>query len=34
MAILTDFQSKSMVLGVKPLGDPKKGGCFIDFRKK
>jgi hypothetical protein len=34
MAILTDFQSKSMVLGVKSLGDPKKGGSFIDFRKK
>jgi len=34
MAILTDFKAKSMVLGVKSLGDPKKGVYFIDFRKK
>ena len=34
MAILTDFKAKSMVLGLKSLGNPKKGGYFIDFRKK
>ena len=34
MAILTDFKSKSMVLGLKSLGKGQKGGWFIDFRKK